>query len=233
MNKPLGRKAYGSIGHLPGSKTGPKDKTVHQGQANICTSKSRDKLDEIIVTEKLDGSNVAIARIGNKIFPLTRRGYLANSSPFKQHHLFASWALDNIHWLFNILSDGEVLHGEWLAQAHGTIYDLYHPPFVAFDITKGGKRISYLEFDWRCMEVGVVRARTIHKGGPVSIEKIKSRLHISGHGVAEGEIVEGAVWRVERKGRFDFMAKWVDPRKETGKYLPKISGKNEIWNWRL
>ena len=55
-NKTLGRKAYGSIGHLPNSRVGPKDHHVHEGQARICTVKARDKHDRVIVQEKLDGS---------------------------------------------------------------------------------------------------------------------------------------------------------------------------------
>ena len=34
-NKPLGRKAYGSIGHLPNSRVGPKDHHIHEGQLSI------------------------------------------------------------------------------------------------------------------------------------------------------------------------------------------------------
>jgi len=57
-NKPLGRKSYGSIPHLPGSRLGPGDYHAHEGQARIATEKARDKHDKIYVQEKLDGSNV-------------------------------------------------------------------------------------------------------------------------------------------------------------------------------
>jgi hypothetical protein len=52
------------------------------------------------------------------------------------------------------------------------------------------------------------------------------------HGCLEAP--EGAVWRVERKGKFDFMAKWVDPTKVDGKYLPELHSSEyiePIWNW--
>jgi len=80
--KPLGRKSYGSIGHLPGSrmdvnhakygtgKTVGKDFGVHPGMARIVTEKTRDKHDRIIVQEKLDGSNVSIARVNGEIVSL-------------------------------------------------------------------------------------------------------------------------------------------------------------------
>jgi hypothetical protein len=55
-------------------------------------------------------------------------------------------------------------------------------------------------------------------------------LKTSQHGAIDP--VEGAVWRVERKGSYDFMAKYVRPDKIDGCYLPDISGKEAIWNWR-
>jgi hypothetical protein len=30
----------------------------------------------------------------------------------------------------------------------------------------------------------------------------------------------------------DFLAKWVRPDKVDGMYLPEISGKEPVWNWR-
>ena len=56
--------------------------------------------------------------------------------------------------------------------------------------------------------------------------------------------VEGAVWRVERNelihhGRngerewvVDFLVKYVRPEKLDGIYLPEISGREPVWNWR-
>ena len=55
-DKPLGIKAYGSIGHLPNSRLGPGDHAVNEGQARICTEAPRDKYDTITVQEKLDGA---------------------------------------------------------------------------------------------------------------------------------------------------------------------------------
>ena len=122
--KPLGRKAYGSIGHLPCSRIGLGDHKVTEGQAKICTEKVRDKYDSIIVQEKLDGSCMAVARIDGEIVPLVRSGYPAISSRFEQHHLFHDWAWKNRDRFLSVLKDGERLCGEWLAQAHGTRYQI-------------------------------------------------------------------------------------------------------------
>ncbi len=83
MTKPLGRKSYGSIPHLPESRMGSADHKISEGQAIIATKKKRDKHDVVIVQEKLDGSNVGIAKKNGEIIALTRSGYIANTSPNK------------------------------------------------------------------------------------------------------------------------------------------------------
>ena len=51
----------------------------------------------------------------------------------------------------------------------------------------------------------------------------------SNHGALDP--VEGAVYRVEYRGEYDFLAKWVNPTKEDGKFLTDITGHPEIWHW--
>lgn len=228
--KPLGRKAYGSIPHLPGSRLGPADHCCHAGQDAICMTKARDKHDRIIVTEKLDGSNVAVAKIGHRVVALTRAGYEATTSPFEQHHLFAEYVRQNWTLFAELLHDGQRVNGEWLAMAHGTRYELPHGPFVAFDIMVGAGRETHDFVQERCANFGIPTARILHDGGPIHIDAILPMLETSGHGALDP--VEGAVWRVERKGAFDFIAKWVRPDKVDGKYLPELSGADPIWHWR-
>lgn len=226
--KPLGRKAYGSIPHLPNSRLGPGEHHVHEGQARICTQRARDRHDRIIVTEKLDGANVAIANIGGRLTAIGRAGYPADTAPQEHIRLFGQWvASDRNRWL-DLLRPGEVLHGEWLALAHGTRYDLPHEPFVAFDLTIDGGRCSWDELQSRSSAQEFVTPKVVSDGPPATIEEICRVIdRVSGHGVIAPDLVEGAVWRVERRGSFDFMAKWVRPEKVDGKYFD-----SPIWLWR-
>lgn len=237
--KPLGIKNYGHIPHLPGSRMGVGDHHCHEGQAKIATIKTRDKNDEIIVQEKLDGSNVGVARIGDTIYPLGRAGYLASTSPYEQHQHFAKWAYANADRFLAVLQDGQRLVGEWLMLAHGTRYNLHHEPFVAFDIMEGKDRLIFDKFISRVQSRFVV-PKLLWRGGAFSIERALQALGEYGyHGALETP--EGAVWRVERnvptgkKGgkirTVDFLVKYVRPNKEDGKYLPNISGQPEIWHW--
>ncbi|SRR5258706_1039305 len=229
--KPLNRKNYGSIGHLPSSRMGPSDHHVHEGQQRICTVKARDKHDVIIVTEKLDGSNVGIARVDDTIYALGRAGYLAQTSKFEQHQLFADWVRGYERKFMQVLDNGERLVGEWMAQAHGTKYSLPFSPFIAFDLMVEDKRKSFGDLYGLCGTYDIAMPEIIHIGGPITVEEaMKKQNNIHGYDPDDGP--EGVVYRVERKGEFDFMAKFVRPDKVDGKYLPEVSGKEPIWNWR-
>ena len=227
--KPLGQRAYGSIPHLPGSRRGPADKGLSDQQARILTIKGRDKHDIITVEEKLDGSCVSVAKLNGQILALIRAGYSASGSNYKQHHAFAVWVEENRARFDALLVEGERCVGEWLMEAHGTLYTLPHEPFVIFDIITGYVRALSAPMKARCAAQGFVTPRVLHVGEPISIEKVLTMLEPSGHGAQDG--VEGAVWRVERKGVVDFLGKYVRPDKVDGKYLETISGNAPIYNW--
>lgn len=228
--KPLGGKAYGSIAHLPGSRLGPGDHHCHEGQSDICQKKLRDRHDLIVVQEKLDGSNVAVAKLNGEILALTRAGYLANTSKYEQHHLWDRYVLLHEDRFDSLLAEGERCVGEWLAQAHATRYELPHAPFVLFDIMRGTDRIPWLQVERRALRLGFTTPHVIHVGGPLKIHEAMNRLETSGHGAVDP--VEGAVWRVEREGKVDFLAKYVRSDKEDGCLLPERTNSDPIWNWR-
>ena len=104
-------------------------------------------------------------------------------------------------------------------------------------------RARYDELTDRVKNVDFVTPKVIHRGGPLSIEAAMKMLNTYGfHGSSDQ--VEGAVWRVERNElanpgkngervwRVDFLVKYVRPDKEDGIYLPEISGRKPVWNWR-
>jgi hypothetical protein len=230
--KPLGGKAYGSIGHLPQSRTGPGDWHVHEGQARICLEKPR-KGDRVIVSEKLDGACMSVAKIDGEIVALTRAGYRAQDGAYEHLRAFAPYVEERRAVFDSVLNEGERICGEWTAMAHGTRYDPTHDsyaPFVPFDLFRGGKRVLREEF-WTRLHAHFIIAATVYDGaGGCSIETAMALLGERGlHGGIDP--VEGAVWRVEREGRVDFLAKFVRADKVDGKYLPNISGNAAIWNW--
>lgn len=229
--KPLGGRGYGSTPHLPGSRVGPGDWHIHEGQARILTEKARDRHDRIIVTEKLDGSCVVAANVGGVIVPVTRAGYHARQSPFPMHHRFADWVDERASRLAEILSDGERIAMEWMEIAHGTRYRVpgRDAMAVAFALMAGKRRLPHDEFRSRLASVGLVGAAVISDGPPVSQEAALEMLGPYGrHGALDP--VEGAVWVCERRGEFEFIAKHVVAGKVDGAYLPIVTGGSEIPN---
>lgn len=231
-NKPLFGRAYGSIGHLPNSRLGPADRSINEGQARICTVKTRDRHDRIVVQEKLDGSCTAVLLQNGEIIPLIRAGYRADTSPYEQHHMFAAWVKENEDRFRKVLLEGERLVGEWLAQAHGTLYDFSRKPpmepWIAFDLMNGNERLTYSRF-YRRVQYEFMVPHLLHYGGAISTEDAMA-LHAEKHFPCDQ--TEGVVYRVERDGRVDYLTKWVRPDKIDGKYLPEISGEAPVWNWR-
>lgn len=234
-SRPLGAKAYGSIPHLPGSRTGPADRHLPLGLARVCTERVRDAQDHIVVLEKLDGSCVAAARIGDGLVALGREGRLAAESPNESRRLWAAWVSTHAERFLAVLRPGERLVGEWLALAHGTRYALPHEPFVCFDLMHGAERLPWRDVKARVQAGGFVTPGLIHEGGALSIEAALARLQGGGfHGAIDP--VEGAVWRVERHSgdtaRVDFLAKYVRADKVDGSLLPENTGRPAVWNWR-
>jgi hypothetical protein len=199
--KPLGRKAYGSIGHLPMSRMGPGDHACPDGYATICCVKPRDKHDRIIET-----------------------------SQYEQHQLFHRWVLDNWQRFDDVLTEGERIVGEWLAQAHGTRYDLWHEPFIPFDIMVADKRLTFDAFRER-VAAKFTLPYLLGDEKPLCVEDALAHAQQRNyHGALDP--IEGVVYRVERQGRVDFLAKFVRPDKVDGAYLAEVSGKEAVWNWR-
>ena len=117
-------------------------------------------------------------------------------------------------------------------QAHSTRYELcINPPFAAFDIMIGSDRMPWEYVRFQCLMREIAVVPVISVGPAMSIET--ALMEIGDYGFYGAlDKIEGAVWRVERKGVFDFMCKYVRPDKEDGIYLPEISGKEPVWNWQ-
>jgi len=196
--KIMGRNNYGHIGHLPGSRLGPSDRKCSPGQVKMATEKVPGKNYFVICQEKLDGSNVGVFKKDGVLYPITRRGYHAMTSPYQMHHEFARWVQINSERFDKVINDGERIVGEWLYQAHGTRYDLPHEPFVAFDIMRENERLIFSDFNDRILVSGFTAPGLISIGSPISIDDAVLALGNRGfHGAIDKP--EGAVWRIEKK----------------------------------
>lgn len=229
--KPLNRKNYGSIPHLSSSKLGEGDFYIHEGQERILTQKKRDRHDNIFVFEKYDGSNVGIAKVNGKIFALTRSGYEAKTSNYKQHRLFSDWVYLNEKLFSEMLNEGERITGEWLLQAHGLIYKIDVEPIVFFDyFNRNNDRLLQSELKEIVNKYDLQLPRLLHEGDPMSVNELLPILNLKTKWIESLDNPEGMVFRVERKGKVDFLAKWVRSDFPTGKYCINVEEKDLVWN---
>jgi hypothetical protein len=218
-------RAYGSIPHLPGSRTGPADKHAGAALLRRCTVDANGALGT--VQEKLDGSCVAVVRDADGVRAVGREGRLASASRNPGRRMFARWVAAHEARFEALLAVGERAVGEWLALVHSTPYDLRHEPFVLFDLMRHDRRARAAEVEARGAAHGFVTPHTIHRGGALAIDVALARLGMGGHGARVPP--EGVVYRVE--GGTIQVAKLVRAGKVDGRLLPENTGEPAQWNY--
>ncbi|WP_437905204.1 RNA ligase family protein [Sorangium sp. So ce327] len=124
--------------------------------------------------EKLDGSCVAVARLGDAVLALGREGTLAARSENPGRQMFAAWVEQRAASFRELLHPGGWLVGEWLALAHSTRYELRHEPFVVFDAFHEGRQWTFDELDAR-LQGAFPRPALLHRGGALGISAMLGR----------------------------------------------------------
>lgn len=230
MSKIITQKNYGSIPHLSTSKMGQQaDKRIDLHSEKILTQKARSWKDLIIVTEKIDGSNVGVVKKAGEIIAITRKGHSAELSPYKQHHQFAKF-VKLFPNLFSWLPEGWRICGEWCIQSHGTHYDILgYSPFLAFDIFDGkNTRCSFMTFYGICQSYKIPYVPILHIGQPVTLE---NAIKLMGKGHYGLGTPEGVVYRCEAEKKVDFLAKWVRPDKIDGEFMEDEMQNEGSYRW--
>ena len=221
---------YPSIPHLPGSRTAS-DRHVPLGIARRCLDPAFASAgSEVIVQEKLDGSCVAVVRRDGVIDAFGREGRPCAESGNEARRWFAGWVRERASRFGAILGEDELLVGEWMALVHGTRYELAHEPFVPFDLLQGKRRATLDALTERLAGTGLVTPRVVHRGLPLPIEDAVAKLGPGLHGAIDPP--EGLVYRVERAGEVEIVAKWVRPTKIDGSLLPENSGAPALYHWK-
>lgn len=247
--KPLNRKPYHSIGHIQSSKLGEKDHPIKSEQERIALTdfghNGQTLKLKVACTIKKDGTNVAIAKIHHQLVPLVRSGERAESSSYVQHHLFATWMFqpEIYHWFYSFLNEGEWLSGEWLAQAHGIIYQLKAQPFYLFDWYQNGEKVLYNKLRERFYSFDnppCCLATILHYNfSPYSLKNALKDLAVFSNKESnyyplkrEQETEEGLIWRVEShsENKVLWLCKYVNPNHKTGQYMLKDF---PVWNEHL
>lgn len=218
---------YAKIPHLPGSRVGPAERYAPAPLVARMVAEARDG-DRVIVSEKLDGTCVAIVATDAGIEARGRDGKPCALSRNDGRRAFAAWVAAHAA-RFASLAPGERLMIEWLALAHGTRYALPHGPAVAIDGFTGDTRWPLAETIARATAARLPIATVLHDGGALAIADADLRLGAHGHHGAIDR-AEGVMYRLERDGAVLALAKCVRPDKRAGIYLADHSGADPVWN---
>ncbi len=221
-------KLYPKIPHLPGSRTGIRDRHCGLRAAKRLLEESLPG-DTLIVQEKLDGSNVIVSRIAGLLVALGRDGKPCKNSRNPNRQAFAVWLEKNqarFDWLQNL----ERLACEWLPVAHGTRYALPHEPIVALDFFDGlGTRATLAELQRKIHDSSLKIPYVMHVGSAILLEAALEKLGTHGfHGALDQS--EGLVYRLERAGKLLMLAKYVRPGKTDSLYLSDHTGLEDVYN---
>jgi ATP-dependent RNA circularization protein (DNA/RNA ligase family) len=172
--------------------------------------------------------------MNGKIFALTRSGYEAKTSPYKQHHYFSAWVYKNEKLFTEMIGEGERIAGEWLLQAHGLKYKIENDPVLFFDyFTPENERLLQSDLRQIIGKYGLNMPRLLSEGDSKTVKELLPILNLKTKEFESEGNPEGIVYRVERKGKVDFLAKWVRPNFPTGIYCINVKDENLFWNTSL
>jgi hypothetical protein len=120
----------------------------------------------VVISEKLDGANVAVGFDG-PLLSLQSRGHVLRGGPReKQFDLFKQWAYTHHDQLFGVLGSRYMIFGEWLYAKHRIFYDALPDYFVEYDVYDKEEDV-YLSTDLRKRligSLGLPAAPILHQG---------------------------------------------------------------------
>lgn len=88
----------------------------------------------VVVSEKLDGANVAVSFDGPAL-TLQSRGHVLRGGPReRQFDLFKQWAYIRHDQLFQVIGSRYMIFGEWLYAKHRVFYDALPDYFIELDV---------------------------------------------------------------------------------------------------
>ena len=120
---------YPRTPHLSGSRLQPGDEDLPVIAVDDLESS------DLIIEEKLDGSNSAISFDSDGALILQSRGHVLTGGPReRQFDLLKRWASHHTIALRNILGGRFIMYGEWLYARHTIPYDELPHYFLEFDI---------------------------------------------------------------------------------------------------
>lgn len=197
---------YPRTPHLEGSRLQPGDEDL----AQVPFARLRGR--NLVVEEKLDGSNAGISFTAEGELRLQSRGHFLTGGPReKQFAILKSWAAALTPLLQPVLRDRFVLYGEWLYAKHTVYYDALPHYFCEFDVLDLSTK-RFLSTPKRAeMLAGLpISSVPVLRSGPIAtLAELLGLIGPSRCRTDPSEPMEGLYIKVEEDGVVTERYKWV------------------------
>ncbi|WP_276905509.1 RNA ligase family protein [Faecalibaculum rodentium] len=123
------------------------------------TPRTPEKLDNVIITEKMDGANLTILKYNGELFIAQRNSIFNKDEVFGDGNIgyrgLKGWAREHWEWLDKYLNDNTALCGEWMAEtAKSYPPEVVHKKFYVFATAKVMPGMNLNDFDYYREHVG-------------------------------------------------------------------------------
>lgn len=160
---------------------------------------------EVVVEEKMDGSNTGIIR-HHKGFVLQNRNSLVGPSVHEQFDFFHNWANVQNYNKIMAVPENTLIYGELLYAVHTIYYDRLPDYFLVFDVRQNGSWLNYVDRAVFCATYGFSMVPLIATGS-FTAEQLKKLVPAKS---AYGDMSEGIVVKRYAKHGY-FRGKIVKP----------------------
>jgi len=183
-----------------------------RGEKALAKSDARRMLvDEVVVEEKVDGTNIGLWFDESGRFVLRHRGTNVKAVRTAEYQRLRAWAARYEPALRDVLGNRLALYGEWLYARHAIAYDNLPDYFIAFDVFDRERRV-FLDTAARhrvASSTGLCEVPVLFRGVLGSLERLRSLL--GGSRWSSTDKAEGLVVRLERDGVLILRAKFLRP----------------------
>lgn len=183
----------------------------------------------IILTEKMDGANVAIIR-HKDYFKLQKRGSLVDVGEHFQFNFFKAWSQLNYDKLMKI-PEGTILYGELMICKHTVFYDMLPDHFLAFAWWDRGtqKFAHHNDMEELCDKIGIYTVPSILQTSGICKDELFDLIpnpSTYGHKQAEGLVV----YNHKKQMRGKVVLKKFQDRMDSGHWATRPIIKNIVSN---
>ncbi len=133
---------------------------------------------ELFIEEKIDGANLGLSIIDNKIVAQNRSHYV-NSEYSSQFKTLDQWIFKNSNDLWTILGTDMILFGEWMYAQHSILYNRLPDYFLAFDLysKKYNKFLSRHKMEEILKDTNISIIKILHKKSFKNLKEISDLIN--------------------------------------------------------